>query len=274
MNIENIIKKRQSTRAYTKKRIEDHKKYALKNFMTQNNQKDFRFRLVDYTFDQDMKISTYGMISGAHSFIIGIMNKKQLNKKAAAIRFGNTFEEIILKATALDLDTCWMVSTFNDNQLKDLLDLKENEAIAMVSPVGYGNHSNLKHRLTRFLAGASKRKPWETLFFHKDFKTPLEKNIHKDFIKILEAVRLSPSAANKQPWRIVKNNKTFDFYIEPKSMMKLNQEKINVTYNDMGIAQCHFKRMAEVLGYNAQWFKKDIFLSDKIYVGSFALKGD
>lgn len=274
MKIEEIIRQRQSTRAYTRKRIEEHKKNKLNSFFKQHKQDIFRFKLIDYTFDEGMKISTYGMISGAHSFIIGIMKKDYLNDPSTALNFGNTFEKIILKATEMELDTCWMVSTFKDSHLKELLELEADEVIAMVSPIGYGKHSNLKHRLTRFITGADKRKSWDLLFFNENFQTPLDENINEDIYRILESVRRSPSAANKQPWRIVKNKMTFDFYIEPKVMMKPSSGKINVTYNDIGIAQCHFMLMARALGYDVKWFIKDDTLADKIYVGSIALTGE
>lgn len=267
-NIKKLIEKRHSVRAYTKEKIEPTKKESLLKLMEDLKTEDFRFDLIDYTFDENVKIGTYGMISGAHSFIVGILNKDLKDDKKTAMHFGEAFEKLILKATELGLGTCWMVSTFNSDTIESLISLNSNEDIVMVSPVGYGNEKSLKHRLTRFMIKADKRKPWGELFYKADFQRPLNQSNNDKINEILEAVRLAPSAANKQPWRIVKTDMTFDFYIEPKAYMSEKNQKINVTYNDMGIAMCHFKLMADHYHYKTDWFIKENSLDAKIYVGS------
>jgi len=271
-NIKKLIEKRHSVRAYTKEKIEPTKKESLLKLMEELKTEDFRFDLIDYTFDDNVKIGTYGMISGAHSFIVGILNKDLKNDQNIAMAFGENFEKIILKATELELGTCWMVSTFNSNAIESLINLNSNEDIVMVSPVGYGNEKSLKHRFTRFMIKADKRKPWTELFYENDFKNPLDKTSNNEINEILEALRMAPSAANKQPWRIVKTDMTFDFYIEPKAYMSEKNQKINVTYNDMGIARCHFKLMANHYNYTTDWFIKENPSDIKTYVGSIKLE--
>lgn len=271
-NIKELIKKRHSVRAYTDKKIESTKKESLLKLMEELKASNFRFELIDYTFDENIKIGTYGMISGAHSFIVGLLNKKNINDRSVAMDFGENFEKIVLKATDLDLSTCWMVSTFNSDAIESLINLNPNEDVVMVSPIGYGNEKSLKHRFTRFMIKADKRKPWDELFYKNDFNKSLEKTNNEEINHILEAVRLAPSAANKQPWRIVKSDLTFDFYIEPKAYMSEKNQKINVSYNDMGIARCHFKLMADHYGYTTEWFKKESTPDTKTYVGSITLE--
>lgn len=271
-SVKELIKERRSVRAYTDKKIEPTKKERLLNLMEKLKTKHYRFELIDYTFDENVKIGTYGMISGAHSFIVGILNKNMRNEKNIVLDFGESFEKLVLKATELELATCWMVSTFNSNTIETLIDFNSGEDIVMVSPVGYGNEKSIKHRFTRFMIKADKRKPWQELFYKNDFNQPLSKTADAQTNDILEAVRQSPSAANKQPWRIVKTDMTFDFYIEPKAYMGEKNQKINVSYNDMGIARCHLKLMADYYGYTTEWFKKENTLDNKTYVGSIKLK--
>lgn len=59
-------------------------------------------------------------------------------------------------------------------------------------------------------------------------------------------VRLAPSAVNKQPWRIVKENNNYHFYIHGKG----NFPKI-----DIGIALSHFHLMCKELNLSGM-FKK------------------
>jgi len=274
-NVKELIKERHSVRAYTKEKIESIKKESLLKLMEELKTENFRFDLIDYTFDDHMKIGTYGMISGAHSFIVGILKKKIENNKDLAMAFGESFEKLVLKATEIGLSTCWMVSTFNSDTIESLINLQSEEEIVMVSPVGYGNEKSLKHRFTRFIIKADKRKPWHELFYKNNFENPIDQTANDEIYDILEAVRLAPSAANKQPWRIIKSDMIFDFYIEPKAYMSEKNQKINVSYNDMGIARSHFKLMADFYGYKTDWFIKDHPLDTKIYVGSIKLvKGD
>ena len=49
------------------------------------------------------------------------------------------------------------------------------------------------------------------LFFDGTFSTPLTMN-EQNLSDILEAVRWAPSAANMQPWRVVKDGDKFHFY--------------------------------------------------------------
>jgi len=271
-SIKETIQNRHSVRAYSDIKIESIKKETLLHLMDDLKTVYFRFELIDYTFNDNKKISTYGMISGAHSFIVGILNKDLSNNKDSALDFGESFEHLILKATALDLATCWMVSTFNSDHIKSLIHLKTDEAVVMVSPIGYGNEKSIKHRLTRFIVRANKRKSWNELFYLRDFDHPMESLADEKIYDILESVRQSPSAANKQPWKIVKTDMNFDFYIDPKSYISGQNQKIDVTYNDMGIAKCHFDLMSKYHGFVSTWFKNDNPLASNIYVGSIHLK--
>jgi nitroreductase len=271
-DIKKIIEERHSVRAYTKAKIESTKKEIILNLMKELKTQDFRFDLIDYTFDENVKIGTYGMISGAHSFIVGMLNREKKTNHNLAMDFGESFEKLILKATELGLGTCWMVSTFNSDTIESLINLNPSEDVVMVSPIGYGNEKSLKHRFTRFMIKADKRKPWDELFYDSDFQRPLNQSNNDKINEILEAIRLAPSAANKQPWRIVKTDMTFDFYIDPKAYMSDKNQKINVTYNDMGIARCHFKLMAKHYDYKTTWFVKEYPLDSKTYVGSMKVE--
>ena len=60
----------------------------------------------------------------------------------------------------------------------------------------------------------------------------------------MEAVRWAPSAANMQPWRIVKDKNQYHFYLEHTrsytSTVEWDVQKI-----DLGIALCHFLSVCE-----------------------------
>jgi hypothetical protein len=83
-----------------------------------------------------------------------------------------------------------------------------------------------------------------------------------DFEIPLEMVRLSPSASNKQPWRIVKEKKknVFHFFIKRNKMYKKNIELLQLSdlqRIDIGIAMCHFELTAQEANLKGKWVEDD-----------------
>ena len=63
------------------------------------------------------------------------------------------------------------------------------------------------------------------------------------------------SASNKQPWRIIKDENDYRFFIcrtEGYGMASYDLQK-----NDLGIAMCHFELAAQELGLKGDWIKKN-----------------
>lgn len=82
-----------------------------------------------------------------------------------------------------------------------------------------------------------------SFFFDRSFSTPLSRNDQK-LSDVLETVRWAPSAANMQPWRIVKDGNQFHFY--EKHTRHYDAENYgDVQKIDMGIALCHFMSMTD-----------------------------
>ena len=200
--------------------------------------------------DSAEKLGTYGVISGANLYIIGVVDKAEKDEA----EFGYLFEKIVLFATAQGLGTCWLGGTFKRSDFEQKAVLAENEYIPIVSPVG------IKREKTRLLdiamragAGSNKRKPWNELFFDKNEAAPLTEESAGEYKTVLEMVRLAPSASNKQPWRIVKDENEYRFYIcrtDGYGMASYDLQK-----NDLGIAMCHFELAAKELGLKGAWVK-------------------
>ncbi len=74
----------------------------------------------------------------------------------------------------------------------------------------------------------------------------------------LEMVRLGPSASNKQPWRIVKHDRFWRFYLRRtpgyrEDLIKRILDLCDLQRLDMGIAMCHFELTARELGLEGEW---------------------
>lgn len=66
----------------------------------------------------------------------------------------------------------------------------------------------------------------------------MDENEAVEFELPLEMVRLGPSASNKQPLRIIKDENTFHFFVCRNKGYGI--AGYDLQKNDIGIAKCHF----------------------------------
>ncbi|MDA3847643.1 MAG: nitroreductase family protein, partial [Vallitaleaceae bacterium] len=224
-----------------------------------------------YSFEEGAKIGTYGFIKNAKAYIIAIAKKAMAEDKKKAVDFGYDFEQIILKATDLGFDTCWMAMSFNHQEIINMLGLSNDEHIMMVSPLGYGLTPKGFQKLTRMVIKADHRLDFEKLFFNKEFSHGLTKAEAGDYEKPLSMLRLAPSAGNSQPWRVVMTDEGFDFYVKPKPYYESRKnQRINLGYNDLGIAKMHFEYVAKKYNLSGSWIvKEEAPLSELAYAYSW-----
>jgi nitroreductase len=260
-SIVEIIKERTSWRTYLNKLIESESRSQIDMLLKlEDIESPFedlsgssRFQLISVPeFDpkENIKIGTYGMIKGAQEFIAGATEKSKYNLE----NYGYIFEAVILAVTDMNLKTCWLGGTFKRSQFSKMIQLKDNEIIPAITPIGYPARRRLKERFIRSIAKAKIRKPWNELFYTGDFNTPINQESIGEYKTILEMVRIGPSAGNNQPWRILKdvNREIFHFFV------KYSDSKRGSIYNkfvrvDIGIAVCHFDLTANELGLKGRW---------------------
>lgn len=256
-SIKQLIKKRRSVRTFSERKIGDEERLILTHTMNELNDKNFRFMIMDIDIKEGTKLGTYGVIKGASTYILGIMKKAHGDDKDMSLKFGYSFEEIILKASDLSLGTCWMAGTFNKKHVDNLMHVSDDEQIVMIAPIGYEKAKSVTEKISRFFAKSDQRKAWDELFFDGEFSKPLvtsRAGVYKD---ALEMLRLSPSAVNLQPWRVVKTNTGYDFYIVKSKSTDKKDKKINISYNDIGIAKYHFEHTLLEDGVKGSWILKD-----------------
>jgi nitroreductase len=245
-----LIRTRRSCRTFDSKTPDGAVLLRLKDYLKQTTENagiKARFVLLSAA-GTDGKLGTYGFISGAVTFIAGIVNRDEKD----AARFGYLFEKIVLFATDLGLSTCWLGGTFKREDFKRQLTLSANEHLAIISPVGYPKDKpRALETAMRAMIGANSRKPWRELFFNKDGRTPLEEKSAGEYAVPLEMVRLAPSASNKQPWRVIWEGSRLNFCLcrtKGYGSMGFDMQK-----NDIGIAMCHFELTARDLGVPGGW---------------------
>jgi hypothetical protein len=253
--INDIIRIRKSCRTYMSTPIGKEKRAEIIQYLEALSTKDFRFVLVDKDGDAltDERIGTYGVIKGASTFVAGIMKKEF----GTIERFGYAFEKIVLFLTSLELGTCWLGASFERKKIASRLHIDNSEIVPVLTPTGYpGTGFNLHSSLVKLIARPDKRLSWEKMFYHKNCTTPISRELAGVYAVPLEMVRLGPSAGNLQPWRIVKTNDSFHFFLI-RSSFYTNRLPYDIQKIDMGIAMCHFEMSTIELGLKGKWASRD-----------------
>lgn len=253
--ITQVIRERTSIRSYNNQPLDSSVPDKVIHCLNESKGPfciDTRFKLVNANIDHidsNLKLGTYGVIKGTSWFIASAVKNAPNN----LLELGYILEKGILYATSLGLGTCWLGGTFNKGAFAKIMELKEDEILPIITPIGYSSESRrLVDSLIRFHAGSKNRKPWSEIFFNNNFSKPLTESDAAEYSIPLEMVRLAPSASNKQPWRIVKSGNNYNFYIEhTKGYGKTFSYDMQMV--DIGIALCHFELTALELGLVGNW---------------------
>jgi nitroreductase len=247
--IEDIIKERYSCRSYRDMPLSDSDRLNLAEFISQKitgpfgTSAGFKLFAADPDDSTALKgLGTYGFIKNPAAFIAGVINATEMNYED----FGYVMERIILQATGMGLGSCWLGGSFKRSSFADKAGIGDDEIIPAVAAVGYAaDKKTFTDSIIRSVAGSGKRKAKDELFFNSGLDR-LNINFDMGYGRVLEMVRLAPSASNKQPWRVVKEEgrNVFHFFLE-RTASYTRQIKLfgysDLQRIDMGIAMCHFE---------------------------------
>lgn len=181
--------------------------------------------------------ASYGMISGANSFIALIGDRSIENLKTEIGYYG---ELIVLEATRLNLGTCWIGGTYKKEACESELGLKNNEELICVISIGYVKESkSLKEKLITRLA--KNNKSIDDILLEKDA------NIESWIEDGINAVIKAPSAINKKPVGYTFNKGEIKTFI--------TKENDGYEEIDLGISMAHFEIAAHSNSKIGKWSK-------------------
>lgn len=275
LNYIDAIKIRRSIRNYDKKKIDDNILSKINNLVSNPSKGPFgnkpRFVFIEKPTAREqekVKLGTYGFISKAAYFIGGCIEKFDFSE----VDYGYSLERIIIELTRLELGTCWVGGTFKRKDYEILLKTQSTETIPCITPVGYkAAKKSLRERLGLTLTDGSKRNPFETHFFENNIDNPILFNPEDKYHQALECVRRAPSAVNKQPWRVIKSEDKYHFYIMRDKMVSTTKTT-DLQKVDMGIALAHFKLALEEQFVEGKWHISNPGISDMEYIISWVVK--
>lgn len=186
-------------------------------------------------------IGSYGRVTGAPHLLLFIADERSPN---ADQHLGYAGEGVILEATHLGLETCWVAGFFSARKTRGLVELAPGERIHAVSPLGHALvRDSRNERVMASLAHARKRKSVAEITHGADLSA-----WPGWAIAALECVRLAPSAMNRQPWRFrFEGGGLIATKDSPREVPKVTKRL------DIGIAMLHAELGAAGAGVLGSW---------------------
>lgn len=186
-------------------------------------------------------IGSYGKITGAQAYIafVGKTGVPHVDEKV-----GYTGEGIILEATALGLNTCWVGGFFKRGLVNRQISLATDERVYAITPLGYSsNKITIFDKMTKRKATDRKRKNLDLLVMGGESRE------WEEWQKAaLQNARIAPSAMNRQPWKFAIGEKEIVISVDhPKDLLKNLPKRL-----DCGIALLHLQVGAELAGEKSQ----------------------
>jgi len=266
MNASECIRARRSVRTFDGTALKSEDAAAILAFAEKlENPYDIaiRWQLLDAK-QQGLKSP---VILGTDTFIAGKMPRVPHAEEA----FGYAFEKVVLFAESRGVGTTWIAGTMDRPAFEKAMELRDGEVMPCVSPLGYpAKKMSMRETVMRKGIKADARLPFETLFFSVGFDTPLAPEAAGPLFEALEAVRLAPSAVNKQPWRAVVCGDTVHFY--EKHNRGYGEGGWDIQRIDLGIALAHFELVAREGGISPALRLDDPGIAtapDTEYIASF-----
>lgn len=293
MTLYEAVQVRISTRSYDGKPLEAADRAALEAVLAGLSRErgpfghGLRFVLVEAEPGAfSARMGTYGFISGASAYLVAAVPRGP----GAMEDFGYLLEKAVLGATAAGIDTCWIGGLFSRGRAAQAIGVREDEIVPAVIALGHAaSRRTLLDALVTASARARTRRPLEALVrvdgaarsgAARSGAARLDE-LPEPLRAALEAVRIGPSASNKQPWRLAltspeasdpaettdsaNRSATLSATVSPgagwQCELRLAEDKI---YNsalgearmqniDMGIAMAHFEIAAGALGLPGSW---------------------
>ena len=265
MNYSALIQNRKSVREFTDQRVPYTALEEIRNYYIRNVRRlipDMKTQL--YFFGTDTREALEGA-AGYNSFLVGAPQYLVLMSEThdlAYLNAGYIMEDLVLKITDMDLDTCWM--TFISSQdVKDALGIASELEVAAIIAFGYGRKTARRLRLnipSMFnVDGKAARHYMEPKRGIRDMAfLDTWGNTHKldDYIgffddvlwEALYAATLSPSYLNRQAYGFLLHDGKISLVQRPDDYNR----KIDGDLS-LGVVLLHFSAVAENWTGSPQW---------------------
>lgn len=265
MNYSAMIQNRRSVRAFREKEVPSEAIGQLRSYYEKTCPRlvpEIATELI--VLDKDAQPALESS-AGYNQFLIGAPHYLLLMSAPhsyAAINAGYMMEDLVLKLTELDIDTCWMTFTDSD-KIKKALSLATPLEVAAIVAFGYGEKTAKKLRLNILSMSQIDVRAEQQYYAPKkgvhdlvhmgswSNKSGLDEmmDFYDDMLwQSFYAASLSPSYLNRQP---------YGFLVQDRSIYLVQQEDA-CTDNldaalDLGIVMLHFSAVASQWAGQVRW---------------------
>ncbi|TCL56328.1 nitroreductase [Kineothrix alysoides] len=238
MNLYDTIQNRISVREYQNKNFDSMTLDKVKALLSHINPlyKDIEVRLE--LVHEDVKSAGMGFMNGyikiQAPYCVAAISEK---RDGYMENIGFIQEQAVLELTGMGIGSCWL-GTFDNEVLRHLLKVNDNEVITNVIALGYPEEKSFRNDGLRKLLGSKRKKETEIAFYKEWGEDAAIFLDNKPLLrKILKASILAPSGGNKQPVCLVFTEDSVHFFVKNK--------KDNIVINpwaaiDAGIFISHF----------------------------------
>jgi nitroreductase len=248
MTFTNLIENRKSVREYQKKQLSSSEIKALKesleevNVLKKNIEVDFVF-IEDGWEKEDILKGRAGYVGNP---ILAPHYIALLSEQQEGYLFNTAYilEQVVLKAVELNIGSCWVSVEKDANGLKSDLGIdKPGEIVAMIA-LGYP-----KTHIPFTKKSGSSRIAVEDFVFKGEWGKSIshEELEMMGIERILHSIRLAPSWANLQPWKLIVDNDKIILSVGGKDV----DEKHLML--DAGIMMLYMEKAFNQEGLVAQW---------------------
>jgi nitroreductase len=170
-----------------------------------------------------------------------------IGPKDGELQVGYVGEAFVLEATCQGLGTCWVAGMFDRKTAASLVKLHRGEHVFAVTPVGYPvEHKRVVERMMSKAVRSAARRQVEDIAPRLARSSGQGRPAWPEWaVTAVEAARLAPSGANKQPWR---------FSMEHDALVMGHADRTYWTAPiDFGIAMLHVELGAAREGVHGAW---------------------
>ena len=261
--VSELIRRRTSWRSYEPRPLEPRPRQELEAFIRHHTEGPFgsptRLGFIAASSadsDELRGLGTYGMIRNPAAFVVGAV---WTGAPMGLEDLGYVMERAILRASDLELGTCWLGGSFSKSSFAARIQATQDELVPAVFCAGHPKaRRGAVDRMVRWGAGSARRRDWASLFFLGEPGVALTREQAGAYAEPLEALRLAPSASNRQPWRVVRapDCPTYHFCLRRIPSYDRNLKMLGLAdlpRVDLGIAMCHFELSAREAGLDGAW---------------------
>jgi nitroreductase len=254
MSILDTIKNRTSCRTFKPVPLSPADKRSLEAFIRENDTGLDGERIPLVIIEKEagkkpMRLD-YGIIKGHSAYVMGASKASVTSR----VNYGYLMEKVVLKATEMNIATCW-VGYFDPEYFNADIKIEKGYEIPSIVIIGYPTAApSLLDKVVRFSAKSAKRQAWGALFFNYHSKAALSPESVKKYSDSLEMVRLAPSSGNTQPWRVFLDDTVNEFHFYKKLVSRKYEAK-GLHEVDVGIAMSHFELASVYNGLSGGWIR-------------------